>query len=86
MSATPQTLADLRPGAKATITAIDASDPAVQRLMILGLVEGVELEFLRASLGGDPLEVRVYGAAISLRRAQARAFQVAPLSANVLAR
>ena len=44
--------------------------------MVLGLVEGAELVFLRRSLGGDPLEVRIYGAAISLRDKQARAFHV----------
>lgn len=44
--------------------------------MVLGLVEGAELTFLRRSLGGDPIEVRIYGAAISLRGEQARAFRV----------
>jgi Fe2+ transport system protein FeoA len=44
--------------------------------MVLGLVEGAELTFVRASLGGDPLEFRVFGAAISLRREQARHFEV----------
>lgn len=83
MGAISRTLADLSPGARVRITSIETSDPAVQRLMILGLVEGAELEFLRASLGGDPLEVRVYGAAISLRRAQARAFHVTPMNAHV---
>jgi Fe2+ transport system protein FeoA len=29
-------------------------------------------------LGGDPLEVRLYGAAISLRAEQARRFHVVP--------
>lgn len=46
--------------------------------MVLGLVEGAELTFLRRSLGGDPLEVRLYGAAISLREEQARRFRVTP--------
>ena len=44
--------------------------------MVLGLVEGAEVLFLRRSLGGDPLEIRIYGAAISLRDEQARRFQV----------
>jgi Fe2+ transport system protein FeoA len=44
--------------------------------MVLGLVEGAELTFLRRSLGGDPVEVRIYGAAISLRNDQARRFRV----------
>jgi Fe2+ transport system protein FeoA len=61
---------------------IDTTDPAVQRLMVLGLVEGAEMTFLRASLGGDPLEFRIYGAAISLRRAQARRFHVRPAVPN----
>lgn len=70
------TLADLKPGDRARIESIETADPAVQRLMVLGLVEGAELTFLRRSLGGDPLEVRIYGAAISLRDEQARRFRV----------
>jgi ferrous iron transport protein A len=70
------TLADLKPGDRVRIEAVDAADPAVQKLMVLGLVEGAELTFLRRSLGGDPLEVRIFGAAISLREAQARHFRV----------
>jgi Fe2+ transport system protein FeoA len=62
------------------IESIDTQDPAVQRLMVLGLVEGAELTFLRSSLGGDPLEFRIHGAAISLRRELARHFQVAPIT------
>ena len=46
--------------------------------MVLGLVEGAELMFLGRSLGGDPLEIRIYGAAISLRYEQARRFKVVP--------
>jgi ferrous iron transport protein A len=68
----------LKPGERARIESIDTVDPAVQRLMVLGLVEGAELTFLRRSLGGDPLEVRIYGAAISLRDEQARRFRVVP--------
>ena len=72
------TLADLKPGDRARIESIETADPAVQRLMVLGLVEGAELVFLRRSLGGDPLEIRIYGAAISLRDEQARRFHVVP--------
>jgi Fe2+ transport system protein FeoA len=72
----PLTLADLKPGDRARIASIDTADPAVQRLMVLGLVEGAEVTFLGRSLGGDPLEVRIYGASISLRAEQARRFEV----------
>lgn len=76
------TLTDLVPGETATIEAIDTADPAVQRLMVLGLVEGAELTFVRASLGGDPLEFRLFGAAISLRRQQASRFAVTKTAAG----
>jgi len=74
------TLTELAPGETAMIEAIDTGDPAVQRLMVLGLVEGAKLTFVRASLGGDPLEFRLFGAAISLRREQAKRFRVVPSS------
>jgi Fe2+ transport system protein FeoA len=48
----------------------------VQRLMVLGLVTGTEIEFTGAALGGDPLEFRLFGNGISLRREQARHFEV----------
>ena len=73
------TLATLRRGQKGVIEAIDASDPQVQRLMTLGLVEGTEVELAGAALGGDPLEFRFFGRGISLRQEQALCFRVAPL-------
>ena len=73
------TLANLEPGNRAIITDIDTADDAVLRLMSLGLVEGVELEFINSSLGGDPLELRLYGSAISMRREQAKHFKVKKL-------
>ncbi len=75
-------MSDLKPGDRVRIDTIDTADPAVQRLMVLGLVEGAELKFLRSSLGGDPLEFRIYGASISLRRAQAQHFHVSQLGAH----
>jgi Fe2+ transport system protein FeoA len=70
------TLADLQPGESCRIEHIDTRDPQVRRLMVLGLVEKAPVEFTRAALGGDPLEFRLYGIAISLRREQARKFAV----------
>lgn len=76
MRVTVLTLADLKPGDTVRVDSVDSSDPVVQRLMVLGLVERAEISFLRASLGGDPLEFRIFGSAISLRRDQARRFSV----------
>lgn len=70
------TIADLKRGDRARIDAVNPIEPSVRRLMVLGLVEGAELECLGGSLGGDPLELRIYGSALSLRRTDARRFRV----------
>ncbi len=76
-----ETLATLQRGQKAVISAIDSTDPLVQRLMTLGLVEGAEVERASSAIGGDPLEFRLFGSGISLRQEQARHFAVAKVSA-----
>jgi len=74
------TLSALRRGQKYVIESIDSSDPVVQRLMVLGLVEGTEIELAGSAIGGDPLEFRIFGNAISLRREHAQFFTVLPLN------
>ena len=76
MTAPQQTLATLKQGQKGRIESVDASDPQVQRLMVLGLVEGTEVELASAAVGGDPLEFRFFGSGISMRREQANHFTV----------
>lgn len=76
------TLATLKRGQKGIIKSVDASDPQVQRLMVLGLVEGAELEHASSAIGGDPIEFRLFGCGISLRQEHARFFQVAPVVAG----
>ena len=53
--------------------------PAVQRLMVMGLVEGAEVELASSAIGGDPIEFRLFGTAISLRREHAAHFSVLPI-------
>jgi ferrous iron transport protein A len=72
------TLDKLQHGQKYVIDDVDAADPAVQRLMVLGLVEGTEIELASSAIGGDPIEYRIFGNAISLRREQAERFAVSP--------
>ena len=77
------TLASLQRGQKGVIQSIDTRDPMVQRLMVLGLVEGAELEHSSSAIGGDPIEFRLFGSSISLRKEQARHFTVSPLPNGV---
>jgi Fe2+ transport system protein FeoA len=76
------TLADLNKGDRVRITAVHADSPSVQRLMIMGLVEGAELDCVGASLGGDPVEFRLFGGAVSLRRDDGRNFEVVRVTAD----
>ena len=76
------TLATLKRGQKGVIESVNTTDPVVQRLMVLGLVEGAEVELAGAALGGDPMEFRLFGSGISLRQEQARQFTVSSVAAG----
>ncbi len=76
------TLASLQRGHKYLIQNVKSSDPEIQRLMVLGLVEGAEVELASAAIGGDPMEFRMFGNAISLRREQALQFEVTTAGAG----
>ena len=76
------TLASLVRGRKYVIEGVNAADPDVQRLMVLGLVEGAEVEHAGSAIGGDPMEFRLFGCGISLRQEHARHFRIAPVVAG----
>ena len=82
MKTNVQTLATLKCGQTGVIQQVDSSDPQVQRLMTLGLVEGAPLELHSAAIGGDPLEFRLFGRGISLRKEQARRFTVTAVTSG----
>ena len=75
----PMTLEHLQPGLRYRVDAVDPADPAVQRLMVLGLVEGAEIELASSAIGGDPIEFRLFGSSVSLRREHARCFSVSQI-------
>jgi Fe2+ transport system protein FeoA len=74
------TLTDLKKGSRYRIVEVDCDDPNVQRLMVLGMVEGTEIELASSAIGGDPIEFRMFGNAISLRREHAVCFKVASIN------
>jgi len=73
------TLAELKPGQSARIESINTSNPGIVRLMVLGLIEGVTVRFENAAIGGDPLEISLFGASVSIRKQQAQNFLVDPV-------
>ncbi len=72
------TLADLAKGARARVRGHAGRDAVVQRLLEMGLTEGVDVQVVRFAPLGDPIEGKVRGYALSLRREDARCVLVDP--------
>lgn len=53
------------------MTAIGDAGAATQRLMDLGVTRGTLVEVVRAAPLGDPIEVKLRGFMLTLRRAEA---------------
>ena len=66
------TLNELGVGESGRIVGFDGASPAYRRkLLSLGLTPGAEVLVARLAPLGDPLEIRVRGYAMSLRKAEA---------------
>lgn len=70
------TLAEMKPGQTGHIHAIQTGKASVIRLMVLGLVEEVPLRIENIAIGGDPIEVSLFGSSISIRKQDAQMFEV----------
>jgi DtxR family transcriptional regulator, Mn-dependent transcriptional regulator len=67
-----KTVNDLEPGSKGIIAEIRASDTMRQRLMDLGLIKGTPVEMIRSAPLGDPIQIKVRGTSLAIRRSEAR--------------
>jgi len=72
----PPSLADVEVGGAATIVRVAGARGLSIRLMEMGLLPGTRVEVLRVAPLGDPIEVRVRGFALSIRRDEARGVEV----------
>jgi len=66
-----RTLSALSPGERGRVVRIGGDHAAVQRLMDLGLIRGTTVEVVRRAPMGDPLEVKLRGFMLTLRRSEA---------------
>ncbi len=65
-------MGELDCGDRGTIVSLEGDPGICRRLMEMGLIEGSEVELMHeAPFGGDPIAVRVRGALIAIRRAEA---------------
>lgn len=75
-------LKELKVGAKGRIVGYgkDATSHEYRRrLLVLGATPGTPFEVVRVAPLGDPMEIRVRGSFISVRRNEAAIMEVAPI-------
>lgn len=80
MSAEGQSLVSLPAGTKGVVTEVLVPPEQRGRLLELGLVAGTEVELVRFAPLGDPVEIKVRGYHLSLRKHEAEQIMVRPRS------
>ena len=79
------TLGDVALKTPVRVTRVGGERAFRRRLMELGLVPGTVVEVVRVAPLGDPVELRVRGCQLSIRKNEARSVEVASLGASELA-
>jgi len=72
-------LANLKNGESAKVLNVVGETPVTKRLMEMGLVPGVSVRVVKSAPFGDPIEIRVRGYSLALRRAEAETIEVQSL-------
>ena len=77
-SGSPKFLCDLPVGSKGVVLGFDVASSQRIRLLEMGLTEGTEFQIVRLAPLGDPIDVKVRGYHLSLRRKEAGGIRVKP--------
>ena len=71
-----RTLRDLKRGEKAVIKRVISHSPIHRRLMDMGFVSGTGIEMVKPAPLGDPLEFKLKGYHLSLRKSEAESVEI----------
>ena len=69
-------LTNLPIGARAKVVAVNGNNAISRRLMEMGVVPGVSVRVIKSAPFGDPLEIRVRGYHLAMRKNEADAIEV----------
>ncbi len=69
-------LTNLPVGKSAKVLSIDGNTPITKRLMEMGVVPGVAVRLVKSAPFGDPLEIRVRGYNLAMRKSEAQTIEV----------
>ena len=70
------TLKDVRVGQTVKVTKIIGTGPVTRRIMDMGITKGVEIFVRKVAPLGDPMELKVRGYELSVRKADAEMIEV----------
>ena len=73
---TRKTLADLPIGNHARVISVNGNSAITKRLMEMGIIPGVSLRVIKSAPFGDPIEIRVRGYSLAMRKSEAAAIEV----------
>ncbi len=76
MSEAAMTLDQLAKGQKAFVKKLRTTGALRRRLMDMGFTSGEEIEMVRTSPFGDPIEYRLRGYALTLRKSESEMIEV----------
>ncbi len=74
------TLAKLKIGVEAKVTKILGDNAISRRLMEMGVVPGVLVKIIKTAPFGDPIQIRVRGYNLAMRRSEAETIEVSVTS------
>ncbi|MFM9904138.1 MAG: ferrous iron transport protein A [Pyrinomonadaceae bacterium] len=70
------TLTNLPIGQDARVTVVNGTGRVTRRLMEMGVIPGVSVKVIKKAPFGDPIEVRVRGYSLAMRKSEANAIEV----------
>ena len=70
-------------GESAKVTAVNGNNQITRRLMEMGVVPGAVISVVRAAPFGDPLEIRVRGYHLAMRKSEADQIEVSGFESKV---
>jgi len=71
-----KTLSDMQPGEKGRVLSVSGDNTVQRRIRDMGIVRGTEIEVVRRAPLGDPVEFRLKGYNLSLRKEEAACVSV----------
>lgn len=76
MAETQKTLENLLSGEKAKVSSVLGTGALTRRLMEMGIVPGEVVRVIKSAPFGDPMEIKIRGYHLAVRRNEARLIEI----------